>query len=97
VRLLTSPCDATQRHAALGLANLALKEANREAIAAAGAVALLIELTSRGATTQARAEAVAALANLAMDGAFRAILPGVAPPALARTPPSSFVLQARLR
>lgn len=97
VRLLASSDDDTQRQSAIALANLALNEANREAIATgAGAVAPLIELTSRaGTSTAARAEAAAALANLAMDGAAETA--GAAPSPAVRTLLFFCCMQARPR
>lgn len=49
------------------MANLGVNNDNKEAIAKAGGIAPLIELASSG-TTAVKIEAIAALANLAVNG-----------------------------
>ena len=65
--LLESGQVQTQRQSAKALANLGVHHDNKRMIAEAGAIPKLVRLTMAGVPTTAKVEAVAALANLAVN------------------------------
>ncbi len=67
IELLDHPNDLIQRQAAKALANLGVNNDNKVKIAKVGGVPQLVKLAGVG-TLGVRVEAVAALANLAVNG-----------------------------
>lgn len=67
IELLDHPNDLIQRQAAKALANLGVNNDNKIKIAKVGGVPQLVKLAGVG-TLGVRVEAVAALANLAVNG-----------------------------
>ena len=67
ISLLSSPNELIQRQSAKALANLGVNADNKPRIAAAGGIPKLIALAGTGLIA-VRIEAIAALANLAVNG-----------------------------
>ena len=67
IGLLDCPMELTQRQSAKALANLGVNADNKRRIAEAGGIPKLVKLSGSSHIT-VRIEAVAALANLAVNG-----------------------------
>jgi hypothetical protein len=72
--LTDSPSDLIQRQAAKALANLGVNPDNKANIARAGGIPKLVRLCGPGVPVSVRIEAIAAIANLAVNGEILLLL-----------------------